>query len=278
MRKILSTWGLIILMLVSVVGTAAAESSDPTATPTTTSTAVPTSEPAGSTVYLHPIVQILSAYFGRVTRPVMPTATPTATETPTDTPTVDPLATATPTVDPLATATATETPTETPTAEPVIGPEEFAVQIATYHEEGMGFGVLVKLYAMAEASVEACLAPTPTPSAAADLTATTCEAVTVEQLVSEFQSGTGMGLLFKEYGKPALLGVGHVRKALVKLSQATPVPTTTVTPTPPSSLDASQVQTKNQKSNKGNGNGNNSNGNRNNSTRVKTPNPHARNK
>jgi hypothetical protein len=62
-------------------------------------------------------------------------------------------------------------------------------QIAAYHADGMGFGVLVKLYALAGDS----------------------DAVTVEELVVTFQSGTGMGQIFKEYGKPSKLGVGHVR-------------------------------------------------------------------
>ncbi len=74
MRKILSTWGVIIILLVSVVRTAAAQSGvEPTV--------VPTSQPAGSTIYQHPIVQILSAYFGRLSRPTLPTIAPTDTVT-----------------------------------------------------------------------------------------------------------------------------------------------------------------------------------------------------
>ena len=183
MRKILSTWVMIVLLLGAVVGTAAAQTLEPTA--------VPTSQPAEPTTYLHPIVQILAAYFGRETRPT--------------------LATPTPTVDPSA------TPTVTPTVTPVTGTEEFAKQIAMFHDEGMGFGVLVKLYAMAEASVEACVKLQPTPGATADPnqpaasptvepTQPACVPVTVDELVSEFQGGTGMGQLFKEFGKPALLG------------------------------------------------------------------------
>ena len=107
MRKILTTWGMIILMLISIVGTAAAQTGvDPTETPTV----VPTSPPAESTLYQHPIVQILSAYFGRESRPMLPTPTLTPTETLTETPTD------TPTVDPSATAT--EVSTETPYRNP----------------------------------------------------------------------------------------------------------------------------------------------------------------
>ena len=134
MRKILSTWGLILLMLLTMVGTAAAEDGvEVTVTPTS----VPTSQPAETTLYQHPMVQILSAYFGRTKETTL----------------LAPTSSVTPTVDPSATAT--ETPTETP-AVLVMGPEEFALQIATLHDGGMGFGVLVKIFAMAEASLEDC--------------------------------------------------------------------------------------------------------------------------
>jgi hypothetical protein len=244
MRKTLSIWGMIVLMLASVVGTAAAQSgTDPTA--------VPTSQPAEPTLYLHPIVQVLSAYFGRTTRPMMPTPTPTETAT------VDPSASPTPVTS--------ETPTETPTAIPVMGPDEFAAQIAKYHEEGMGFGELVKLYAMAEASVEACVKQAAAATTTvADPTQPACEAVTVEQLVSEVQGGAGMGQLFKEYGKPALLGVGHVKKAMQNLEAQ-------ATPTPDPSMAASDLQTQNQKSANGKGNSNKP-------MKDKTPKPHGPNK
>ncbi len=78
-------------------------------------------------------------------------------------------------------------------------------QIAAYHEEGMGFGVLVKLYAIAQEQAANC--QTATPEAG-----TTCP--TVEELVALFQSGVGMGQIFKDYGKPDKLGVGHVRQEL----------------------------------------------------------------
>jgi hypothetical protein len=65
-------------------------------------------------------------------------------------------------------------------------------KIVEYHQEGIGFGVLVKLFSMAEANDD----------------------VTVEELIEQFMNGTGIGELFKEYGKPSLLGVGHVRQEL----------------------------------------------------------------
>lgn len=74
-------------------------------------------------------------------------------------------------------------------------------EIAAYHEDGLGFGVLVKLYAIAAASQEAC----------GDEESTEPCGVTVEELVAAFQSGVGLGDLFKEYGRPSILGVGHVR-------------------------------------------------------------------
>ena len=74
--------------------------------------------------------------------------------------------------------------------------------IEAYHDEGMGFGVLVKLFAMAEEQQALC-------ESGEDPGA--CD-VTVDSLVEEFNSGTGMGELFKKYGKPELLGVGHVRQ------------------------------------------------------------------
>lgn len=231
---------MIVLLLGAVVGTAAAQTPEPTA--------VPTSQPAEPTTYVHPIVQILAAYFGRESRPTL------ATPTPTETPTVDPSA----------------TPTETPTVTPVVGSEEFAKQIALYHDEGMGFGVLVKLYAMAEASTEACVKLQPTPGPTADPnqpaasptvepTQPACVPVTVDELVSEFQGGTGMGQLFKEFGKPALLGVGQVRKALQHLPQVTPTPSLTETPT--TTGDGSALQSQNPTHGKGH-------------PKVKTPNPH----
>jgi len=75
-------------------------------------------------------------------------------------------------------------------------------EIAAYHEDGLGFGVLVKLYAMAAASQKVC---------AQEESTEPC-GVTVEELVEAFQSGMGMGELFKEYGKPSVLGVGHARQ------------------------------------------------------------------
>ncbi len=96
--------------------------------------------------------------------------------------------------------------------------------IEAYHEEGIGLGVLVKLYAIAEESALACEAaedgePVAEPEQPAEGEAPaegedeSC-GVTVEELVEQFKGGGGLGQLFQEYGKPALLGVGHIRQAL----------------------------------------------------------------
>ncbi|HEX7975488.1 MAG TPA: hypothetical protein VF498_13855 [Anaerolineales bacterium] len=96
-------------------------------------------------------------------------------------------------------------------------------QVEAYHEAGMGFGVLVKLYSIAAQSQATCaqqaaaqpatIPPATTPTTTTQPAAQTC-GVTVEELVSQFQSGMGIGQLFKNYGKPAQLGVGQVRQAL----------------------------------------------------------------
>jgi hypothetical protein len=69
---------------------------------------------------------------------------------------------------------------------------EVGGQIQEYHENGFGFGVLTKLYAIADTG-----------------------AASIEELTALFKDeGWGMGQIFKEYGKPELLGVGHVKQAL----------------------------------------------------------------
>jgi len=79
-------------------------------------------------------------------------------------------------------------------------------RIADLHEDGLGFGVIVKFFAMAAESQEACADEEPSGDEPCS--------VTVDELVEAFQSGMGMGQLFQEFGRPSMLGVGHVRKAL----------------------------------------------------------------
>lgn len=191
-RKSIATLGILVVLLVSIVGTAAGQSG------TEVPTAAPTEEPSTETVvYDHPVVQLLAKYFDRVKE----------WETETE---------ATPEAD----GEETPDPSATPGTEEDLGEEveeEMPIgdQIAQYHEEGMGFGVLVKLYAMAEAYEENCAALEP--EVDAETGETLACGFTAEELVEEFKGGTGMGQLFEEHGKPSLLGVGHVRKAAKQL-------------------------------------------------------------
>lgn len=113
------------------------------------------------------------------------------------------------------------------------GLSQVGSQIASYHEDGLGFGVLTKLFAMAAESREACADADPIDGGmlgevsadglSLEVTAVTetC-GVAVDDLVTAFRSGTGMGQLFKEYGKPSILGIGHVRKAQRDAAESTP--------------------------------------------------------
>ncbi len=207
-RKTLAAVGILIILLVSLVGTAGAQS---ITTPETIPSATPTLVP-GTKFFAHPIVKLLSAYFDQDTQPEI--------TDPTGTPTEEPSGTVTP--EPTGTEVAPES-----------GLGEIGQQIAALHEQGMGFGVLVKIFAMAEASQDACPAAPTTPSAdGSEVTPTTptCTAVTADELVTAYKGGAGMGTLFKQYGKPALLGVGQVKKALK--AQAAQAAQVTATPEP----------------------------------------------
>lgn len=83
--------------------------------------------------------------------------------------------------------------------------------IAAYHEDGIGFGVLVKVYAIAQAATEACGEEAVAPAEGEEETA--CGA-TVDEIMALIEEGTGMGQLFQLYGRPDLLGVGHIRQLL----------------------------------------------------------------
>jgi hypothetical protein len=81
----------------------------------------------------------------------------------------------------------------------VVVPEE--VVAGLHEDQDLGFGEITKLLQIV---VEA--------QASCTLEGINCD-VTLESLVAEYKSGNGMGELFQKYGKPSLLGVGHVRKA-----------------------------------------------------------------
>ena len=75
-------------------------------------------------------------------------------------------------------------------------------EIDGYRSEGIGYGVLVKLYALSNAS------GTP-----------------ISDLITQFKGGTGMGKLFKTYGgKPATVGVGQVQQKVKKTPNAAVTP------------------------------------------------------
>ena len=73
----------------------------------------------------------------------------------------------------------------------------FGEDIAAYHEDGVGFGVLANMTAIVAACQES-------------ETAEACP--TLAQLVDEFKNGKGMGQLYKLYGKPDKHGVGFIKK------------------------------------------------------------------
>ncbi|MBN2047482.1 MAG: PT domain-containing protein, partial [Anaerolineaceae bacterium] len=125
------------------------------------------------------------------------------TEEPTGEPTEEP--TGEPTEEP--TGEPTEEPTEEPTLEPTVPVEEGF--FSTLREGGLGFGLIAKLVGIfgnqqeCDPTLEGAECPMP-----------------IEQYVQE-GGKLAPGQLFKEYGKPTILGVGHLRKAVQEKLQAT---------------------------------------------------------
>jgi len=74
--------------------------------------------------------------------------------------------------------------------------------IGQYHEDGFGFGVIVKVYAIIAELEEACMEE----EADEDLCG-----ITVEDLFNDLANGSSIGDLFETYGKPSIVGIGHVR-------------------------------------------------------------------
>jgi hypothetical protein len=216
-RKTIATIAILVVLLVSLFGAAAAQD-ETNPDDTTGGTETTTEEQAGAKFFTHPVVRLLSAYFDQEAEDEAVDEDPTDLEGGTDEGGTDEGGT-----DEDGTVEDGEGET-TGESESGLGPVGEA--IAAYHEEGMGFGVLVKIFAMVKESEDACDAAV---SAAGDTTGDTggstgengdttgdggCTPLVAQDLVDAFQSGTGMGQLFKEYGKPALLGVGHVKQAL----------------------------------------------------------------
>jgi len=88
---------------------------------------------------------------------------------------------------------------------------EVGDQIIAYHDD-YGFGELVKIYAIVAESYEACS------SEASSGEGGSCE-LTVEGLLAELEAAGGdFGVLFQTYGRPSMMGVGHIRQALWSFS------------------------------------------------------------
>jgi hypothetical protein len=81
-------------------------------------------------------------------------------------------------------------------------------QVAALHADGMGFGVLTKFLSIAAKSAEACAAD-PSPDCG----------VSLDDLVTAFKDGAGIGAIYRDYGKPSALGVGHVKQELKEREQ-----------------------------------------------------------
>lgn len=84
---------------------------------------------------------------------------------------------------------------------------DVGADIAAYHDDGLGFGVLVKVYAMADEAKKSCVEQLEEVS---EGEVDPCD-VSVEHLLEEFK-GMGMGQIFQLYGKPSIVGIGHVRQ------------------------------------------------------------------
>lgn len=144
------------------------------------------------------VVAALAAVGGSALAGNDPTPAGISEPTPTPTPAPEPTATPTPTPEPTATPTPTPEPTSEPTGTPVPGDgdgedgdangavpppataiaDEFGVsvdEVMDYHEQGIGFGALFKLYALSAATGES-----------------------VDDLIAESDGGWAFGKKFKE--------------------------------------------------------------------------------
>ncbi len=141
----------------------------------------------------HPIVKLLSEFFGGLFKAEV-------TEEPANTGdgTVDGIGMIPdPTEEPGTEGEGDEGMAD-PTLEPALAPDE---QVAALHsEEDLGFGEITKLLQIV---VEA--------KASCTLEGANCD-VTLDSLIDKYQSGVGMGELFKIYGKPEITGVGQVKQ------------------------------------------------------------------
>jgi hypothetical protein len=126
----------------------------------------------------HPIVNLIVEFFKDVLSPPEPDIVPPEVDQETNDP-------------PVGEVISLEEPEEVTT------PEEAVVAMHT--EDNLGFGEITKLMGLLESICSESEGP--------------CE-VTYDDLLSEYKDGDGMGALFKRYGKPDYMGVGHIRKEL----------------------------------------------------------------
>lgn len=145
----------------------------------------------------HPIVQLLSSFFSGLFEPeaVIDDGTEIGdgTEPPADDPTGD-----TGTGDEGTSDPSEEEPVLEPTLVPTLAPDE---QVAAMHtDENLGFGEITKLLQIVAEAKIACTTE-----------GVNCD-VTLDNLLDEYESGVGMGELYKTYGKPSVLGVGQAKK------------------------------------------------------------------
>jgi hypothetical protein len=158
----------------------------------------PTEEPAvveqTNSFVDNPIVKLLASFFNSLfTAPVAEEPTSGSGEGGEGGDTLPP----DPTEEPGTEGGEGEEPVEEPTPVPTQSPEE---QVAALHtDEDLGFGEITKLLAIAEEAQAEC-----------EASGTNCD-VTVDSLLAEYNSGTGMGELFAKYDKPEITGVGQVR-------------------------------------------------------------------
>jgi hypothetical protein len=170
------------VLLFATAGVAFAEEESPPCDPATDPTC--TTEPEEGDGWVHPIVALLGAYLDyqqslQEPEPTCDPATdPTCTTEPTCDPATDP--TCTPPCDPATDPTCT-----------VEEPPSFEDEIAALHEEGVGFGVLVKLLSLSNKGD-----------------------ASLSDLVNEWKTGHSFKDLYDEYGNPTKLGVGHVKQEL----------------------------------------------------------------
>ena len=181
LNKLLSLLIVFVLMF-AAVGIALAEEGvpgDTTGTCDPLTTDCP-EEPEEGLDWVHPIVAILATYMenqqGDTTEPEEPTCDPLVEECPPEEPEE-------PTCDPLV--------EECPETPELPEPLSFAEEVAALHDEGVGFGVLVKLLTL---------------SGRGETPLTT--------LVEEFKSGQGFKQIYEDYGTPTKRGVGQVRQEL----------------------------------------------------------------